>query len=138
MYLLELKNKLGSPDQSILLLMYNSGCLQGVTNITPPNGNEKKPFTEFVEKFVGFLEDTDNQVPLSVLILDSKYKLKNTLISLSNIGTITPYNEYNDNKPVIDEHARIMAIIDTLITEIESKQKEIAKKIDKKTDHKEK
>ena len=130
-FLLEFRNMLGSPFQSVLLLKYSADCLRGVEAIALPENSEIDTFASFVNRFIIFLEDTDNQIPLSESVLDNKFKLERVLVSLRSLGKKTPYNEYKSNEPVIGEHKCITSIVDTLIENIETDQSNLTIRIHK-------
>ena len=52
------------------------------------------------------------------------------MTSLERIPPYTPYNEFKENQPVIDEHDQIISTIDKLIDSLKAKQKYIARKLD--------
>jgi len=134
MYLLEIKSKLGSPDKTVLLRKYEQKCLEKITNITIPDEKETKSFIKFVNDFITFIKDTDNQIPLSSVILKNYNDLKKYLMSSTLLGKDTPYSEYKENYYVKNEHERILSKINMLIEKIESKQYKIVAKIEEKQD----
>ncbi|MCL2843841.1 MAG: hypothetical protein FWE23_00065 [Chitinivibrionia bacterium] len=136
MYLLSLKKKLGSCNYTPLLKKYSNDCLeQNRDNIIIPSEDEINEFDDFVEKFINFFMDTDNQIPLSISISTNIKKLREYLVKLTNIARIASYPGFNGNKPVEEEYGNITKTIELLLFDIENEQLKILRlfKIPKKS-----
>ena len=128
-YLEELKNKLtATADKNILLFKFQEDSLKDKNNITIPTKKEKQLFKKFIKSFISFIKTTNNQMPISMIFHENYKKLVEILFELMDFGRITPWGSYdlnNGNDIIKKEKEKINTIIDTLLKQIDNKQKKI-------------
>jgi hypothetical protein len=125
-YLLDFQNRLGkSPEKCILLCKYTDDSVKGFEDFIKPNDDEIKSFVGFILDFITFLENTENQISLDVSFHKDFSQFNKILFDLTNLTGMTPYSEYNDNKPVIEEFNSINSLINNLLSIIENNQSKI-------------
>ena len=125
-YLLDFKNRLGkSPNKSVLLCKYTDNSVGDLDSFMKPKEDEVKSFIDFILNFIDFLKNSENQISINKSFHNDFRQIKITLFDLTELAGVTPYAEYNNNRPVSREYNTINSLIDNLLRIIENEQNTI-------------
>lgn len=124
-HLIHLKKQLGTEEFTVLNYLYDDSIIKQTTLQKP---TDYKTFLDVINSLLSFLKSSDNQVLPSMNFFNN---LKQLVEMLSEYTLIPEYHPYSDlaNLEVKNELNNLKVIIEDLINEIESEQKELFQKL---------